>query len=194
MSVPNYGIETLGLMLLGMAGYRSGFLTGAWTRRRYAQVAAATLVPAFAYYGFVVAQTLRTDFAQELYWPWVWGMPTYLHPLAAIGYAALIILLAARRGALAERFAAVGRAAFSNYLGPTLICTVLFYDFGFGLYGELSRGEAWLIVPAMWAAMLLWSKWWLDRFRYGPLEWAWRSLARWKWEPLRAPRAEALPA
>lgn len=184
-SVANYGFETLGLMLLGMAGYRSGFLTGAWPRRRYALVAAAALVPASAYYAFVVAQSFRTHFAEALYWPWVWGMPTYLHPLAALGYAAVIILLFGRGGPVADRFAAVGRAAFTNYLGATLIGSVLFYDFGFGLYGELSRGEAWLVVPAAWAAMLLWSKWWLDRFRYGPFEWAWRCLSRWTWEPMR---------
>jgi uncharacterized protein len=185
MSVWNYGLETLGLMLLGMAGYKSGFLTGTWPRKRYLQVAAATLVPSFLYYGFVVQQTLRTDFAQNLYWPWAWGMPTYLHPMAAMGYAAVIILLLARGGALADRFAAVGRAAFTHYLGATMIGTVLFYGFGFGLFGELSRGQAWLIVPPVWAVMLLWSKWWLDRFSYGPFEWAWRSLSRWKWEPMR---------
>jgi uncharacterized protein len=184
-----YGFETLGLMLLGMAGYKSGFLTGSWPRRRYVEVAAATLVPAFAYYAFVVAQTLRTDFAESLYWPWAWGLPTYLHPLAAMGYAAVIVLTVARPGPLGERLAAVGRAAFTNYLGSTLIGTVLFYEFGFGLFGELSRGEAWLIVPVVWAIMLLWSKWWLDRFRYGPFEWAWRCLARWTWEPLRRPAA-----
>jgi len=111
-------------------------------------------------------------------------MPTYLHPMAAMGYAAVIMLVVGR-GAVAERFAAVGRAAFSNYLGATLVGTVLFYDFGFGLYGELSRGQAWLVVPVAWALMLLWSKWWLDRFRYGPFEWAWRCLARWRWEPMR---------
>jgi uncharacterized protein len=192
MSVPGYGLETLGLMLLGMAGYKSGFLTGSWSRKRYAQVAAATLIPSFLYYGFVVQQTLRTDFAQELYWPWAWGMPTYLHPMAAMGYAAVIMLLV-RRGALADRFAAVGRAAFTNYLGATMIGTVLFYGFGFGLFGELSRGQAWLIVPAVWAVMLLWSKPWLDRYRYGPFEWVWRSLSRWKWEPMRK-RTMAEPA
>ena len=57
--------------------------------------------------------------------------------------------------------------------------------FGFGLFGELSRGQAWLIVPVVWALMLLWSKWWLDRFRYGPFEWAWRCLARWERVPMR---------
>jgi hypothetical protein len=96
-----------------------------------------------------------------------------------MGYAALAILAFGNGGALATRLAAVGRAAFTNYLGATLIGTVLFYGFGFGLYGELSRGQAWLIVPFVWAVMLLWSKWWLDRFRYGPFEWAWRCLARW---------------
>ena len=60
-SVPGYGLETLGLILLGMAGYKSGFLTGSWSRKRYLQVAAATLIPSFLYYGFVVQQTLRTD-------------------------------------------------------------------------------------------------------------------------------------
>ena len=193
MSIPGYGLETLGLMLLGMAGYKSGFLTGSWSRKRYLQVAAATLIPALLYYAFAVQQTLRTDFAEELYWPWVWGMPTFLHPMAAMGYAAVIMLLV-RRGALADRFAAVGRAAFTNYLGATMIGTVLFYEFGFGLYGELTRGQAWLIVPVVWAVMLVWSKWWLDRYRYGPFEWAWRSLSRWKWEPMRKnPRAE-IPA
>lgn len=189
-SVASYGLETLGLILLGMAGYKSGFLTGAWRRQRYMLVAAATLIPAFLYYGFVVAQTLRTDFAQQLYWPWAWTLPTYLHPAAALGYAALIVLLI-RPGALADRFAAVGRTAFTNYLGATAIGTVIFYGFGFGLYGELSRGQAWLIVPPVWAFMLLWSKWWLDRFRYGPFEWVWRSLSRWKWEPMRRRPATA---
>ena len=109
-----------------------------------------------------------------------------------MGYAA-VIMLAVRRGALADRFAAVGRAAFTNYLGATMIGTVLFYSFGFGLFGELSRGQAWLIVPTVWAVMLLWSKPWLDRYRYGPFEWAWRSLSRWKWEPMRK-RPVAEPA
>ena len=184
MSVPGYGFETLGLMLLGMAGYKSRFLTGGWSRRSYLKVAAATLIPSFLYYGFAVQQTLRTDFAQELYWPWVWGMPTFLHPMAAMGYAA-VIMLVIRRGALADRFAAVGRAAFTNYLGATMIGTVVFYGFGFGQFGELSRGQAWLLVPVVWAVMLLWSKRWLDRYRYGPFEWAWRSLSRWTWEPMR---------
>jgi hypothetical protein len=44
---------------------------------------------------------------------------------------------------------------------------------------------AWLVAPLVWALMLLWSKPWLDRFRYGPFEWLWRSLARWQLQPMR---------
>ena len=52
-------------------------------------------------------------------------------------------------------------------------------------YARVSRGEAWLLVPPIWALMLLWLKWWLDRFAYGPFEWLWRSLSRLKLQPMR---------
>jgi uncharacterized protein len=173
------------LMLIGMAAYKSGFLTGAWSRRSYTIVAATCLGVDLTVHTIAAALTLRADFAPEVYFPWVFTFPSPLHPVGALGYAALFILLFQSRGALAERLAAVGRAAFTNYLGATVIGTLLFSGTFLGLYGELSRGEAWLIVPPVWALMLLWSKWWLDRYRYGPFEWAWRCLARWKWEPMR---------
>jgi uncharacterized protein len=63
--------------------------------------------------------------------------------------------------------------------------TGLFYGWGAGLFGRLSRIELWLVVAAMWGLMLLWSKPWLDRFHYGPFEWLWRSLARAAPQPMR---------
>jgi uncharacterized protein len=83
------------------------------------------------------------------------------------------------------RVAAAGQAAFTNYLGTSILMTTLFYGYGFGLFGTLSRAQLWLAVIAMWALMLAWSKPWLDRYRYGPFEWLWRSLARWEVQPLR---------
>jgi len=187
-SVPRYGLETLGLMLLGMAGYKSGFLTGAWSRRRYRQVATVLVGASLLWFGLACWRILADDFGPTFQaWGTLFMFP--MHPFSAMGYAALATLAFGGGGALADRLAAVGRAAFTNYLGATLIGALLFFGFGFGLYGELSRGEAWLIVPVVWTVMLLWSKWWLDRYRYGPLEWAWRCLARWKWEPMRKPRA-----
>ncbi len=184
-SIFGYGLETLGFMLLGMAGYKSGFLTGSWSRRGYAAIAAGFLGTTLLVHGYGAWASLRSDFAPQVFFPWTQLYVSPLHAVGAIGYAALIILVFGRGGALADRFAAVGRAAFTNYLGSTILGTLLFFGTFGGLYGELSRGQAWLIVPPAWAFMLLWSKWWLDRYRYGPFEWAWRSLSRWRWEPLR---------
>jgi uncharacterized protein len=65
--------------------------------------------------------------------------------------------------------------------------TTLFYGYGFGLFGRLGRAELWLVVILMWALMLLWSKPWLQRYRYGPFEWLWRTLARGGIQPMRRP-------
>src|SRR5690606_17948709 len=131
---------------------------------------------------------LRADFDPFVYFPWDQIYVSAMHPFSAIGYAALAMVVFDRRGALADRVSAVGRAAFTNYLGATIIGTLLFFDHGLGLYGELSRGQAWLFAPLVWTLMLLWSKPWLERYRYGPFEWAWRSLARWEWVPMRHAR------
>jgi uncharacterized protein len=84
---------------------------------------------------------------------------------------------------LAERFVAAGRAAFTNYLGTSIVVTLIFNGYGLGLYGYLERWQSYLVVFPVWALILLWSKPWLDRFTYGPLEWLWRSLARGKRQP-----------
>ena len=191
--VLGYGPETLGLMLLGMALLKSGFLTGGWSRARYAQVAVACLGVDLALHAYGAWASFEADFAPQVFFPWTQVYVSPFHPVGAVGYAALIILLFSHRSAIADRFAAVGRTAFSNYLGPTLIGTLIFFGTFGGLYGELSRGQAWLIVPPIWALMLVWSKWWLDRYRYGPFEWAWRSLARWERQPMRKRPAAGVP-
>ena len=192
-SVLGYGLETLGFMLIGIAALKSGFLTGAWSRRSYAVIAAGCLGTDLLVQAWAVYVSVRDDFTALTFIPWTRLYVGPLHAVGAIGYAALIMLLFGRRSAVADRFAAVGRAAFSNYLGSTIIGTLLFFGTFGGLYGQLSRGQVWLFVPVIWAAMLLWSKPWLDRYTYGPLEWAWRSLARWELQPMRkAPRAPVL--
>lgn len=179
------GAETLAYILLGMAGLRSGLLTGTWSRRAYVRgaavgfgigvpvTAAITTIP--IRHGFDVASIAASTL--------VWSEP--IRPLMILGWVCLIVLLIRPGGALTARVAAAGRMAFSNYLGTTMVCTTLFYGYGFGLYGRLSRGELYLVVAAICALMLAWSKPWLARFRYGPMEWLWRSLARWRLQPMR---------
>ena len=180
-----FGFPTLGLMLFGMAGYRSGFLTGEWPRRRYRQIALATLgIGGLVTLGLGLWVIASNFHAVTIFLAFLgFGGPIEL--AMAFGYAALIILALRPGGALTGRIGAVGRMAFSNYLGTSLIAAGIFYGDGLGLFGQVSRAEAWLIVPVMWLLMLAWSKPWLDRFAYGPFEWAWRSLARWSVEPMR---------
>jgi uncharacterized protein len=172
-------------MLFGMAGYRSGFLTGDWPRRRYRQVALATLGTGGLVTLGLGLWVIASNFHVVTIFLAFLGLGGPIELVMAFGYAALIILCVRPGGALTGRIGAVGRTAFSNYLGTSLIAASIFYGDGLGLFGRLSRGEAWLFVPLIWLLMLAWSKPWLDRFAYGPFEWAWRSLARWSVEPMR---------
>jgi uncharacterized protein len=179
--------ETLGLMLLGMALFKSGFLRGEWDdaayRRLMVRAYALGLPPSIAlaaalwWRGFDTIELSAVSFA--------FALPFRI--AVTFGHAALIMLLirGATKSALVARLAATGRAAFSNYLGTSVLMTLLFYGYGLGFFGELSRWQIYLVPPFVFAIMLLWSKPWLDRFRYGPLEWVWRTLARGKIQPMR---------
>jgi uncharacterized protein len=178
--------ETIGFMLLGILLYRSGFLSGGWSRRRYAVLIAIGFGIAVPLYIPIVSFLLATRF-DPVTMPIADACSLVLRPWLALAYASAIILLvrSGRLRWLADRLAAAGRMAFSNYLGTTLITTTLFYGYGFGLYGTLSRAGLCVVVLGVWMIILLWSKPWLDRFAYGPLEWLWRSLARWKIQQFR---------
>jgi uncharacterized protein len=181
-------VDTVGLMLLGMAGYRSGFLTGHWSDERYCRVAILTLAVGTLAGAATVANDIRSHFSiLALFGAFLVAETPFITVMAA-GYAALIILLSRRAGPLTRRVAAAGRCAFTNYLGTSILASLVFNGWGLGLYGSLSRWQAWLLAPIVWTIMLLWSKPWLDRFHYGPFEWAWRSLSRGRLQPMRKTR------
>ncbi len=179
-----YGWETLAYMLFGMAGLRSGMLTGSWERKRYIKWVAIGFGIGFPVYAALAAWMISDDFGIMSVATSAMPATVPFRPLMIMGWASLIILLMRPGGVLTMRLAAAGRMAFTNYLVTSLICTTLFYGYGFGWYGEMSRAEIYLVVFAIWAAILLWSKPWLERFGYGPLEWLWRSLSRGKLQPM----------
>jgi len=177
--------ETLAYMLFGMAALKSGFLTGVWEPARYRKwmlTGFAIGIPAYVALAWLL---FRADFTPEAVFAYAMAGATPFRPFMIVATAALIILATRRGGWLVDRLGAAGRAAFTNYLGTSILMTTLFYGYGAGLYGSLSRIELWLPVIAMWLLMLAWSKPWLDRYRYGPLEWLWRSLSRGRPEPMR---------
>ena len=183
--LPAGGLETLGYMLLGMAGLRSGFLRGDWDARRYARIAIATLAVTLPLSLLLAGADVLSAFDPRMVFLAALTIATPLHIPMVIGYAALIIALARRGGAWTARVGAAGRMAFTNYLGTTLICTTLFYGYGLGLFDRIGRAQLYAVVLSVWAAILMASRPWLARFRYGPLEWLWRSLSRLAWQPMR---------
>ncbi|PTS90783.1 DUF418 domain-containing protein, partial [Caulobacter sp. HMWF009] len=114
-----------------------------------------------------------------------------------LAYVSLMVFAARATGlwsAIPRVLAPVGQMAFTNYLTQSLIMTAIFYGGrGPGLHGEVDRPGLALIVVAVWIVQILWSKWWMDRFTMGPLEWLWRRLYRGP-TPLRRDRDEAVAA
>jgi uncharacterized protein len=104
----------------------------------------------------------------------------------ALGYAATIILAAQtpRGRAVLAPLAGVGRLALTVYLTQTMIFSTLFYGYGFGQVFRLGPGivTAWAVV--IFAVQVVVCQWWSRRFRFGPMEWLWRSLTYLKWQPL----------
>jgi uncharacterized protein len=85
---------------------------------------------------------------------------------------------------LKKSLAAVGRTAFTNYIMQSMICTLLFYGYGFGLFGRMDITSQLVVVGAVWFLQMVISPFWLKYFQFGPLEWAWRSLTYWKIQPM----------
>ena len=86
---------------------------------------------------------------------------------------------------LQKAFAAVGQMAFSNYIMQSIICNIIFLGYGFAMYGKLQRYELYYIVISVWIFQLIVSPIWLKYFRFGPLEWMWRSLTYWQRQPMK---------
>jgi uncharacterized protein len=104
-------------------------------------------------------------------------------PLLAIGYAAAVALLVLHGRRFINVFAPLGRMALTNYLMHSIVCVVLSYGFGFGLWWRIGASTAMLIALGIIAVQIPLSAWWLSRYRFGPVEWMWRRLTY--SEPLR---------
>jgi uncharacterized protein len=180
-------LETLPLMLIGMGLLRVGLFHDAPPSRRLLAwglggiaLGAALTLPLALWVAGAGHPFYRSGFA--------FLGPAQLARLPMIlGLAACLVWLAPRAGGgwLGDRLVAAGRMAFSNYLGMSLVMAFLFQGWGLARFGTPDRLE--LLEPVLggWILMLVWSKPWLDRFRYGPLEWLWRCLAYGRLFPLR---------
>src|SRR5262249_44812866 len=114
----------------------------------------------------------------------------------ALGHMGVIMLLC-KSGAiewLTNSLGAIGQMAFSNYILQSVITAFIFTGYGFALYGKLERYQIYYVVAAIWVFQMIVSPIWLRHFRFGPLEWCWRSLTYWKRQPMRLEKPIAMEA
>ncbi len=176
-NVPNFFMETASLIMIGMALYRMGFFTGGIERSKMVRWGWISLVG-----GTAVSLAIglwMINLGLDI-WSVSWslfGLSMLPRLAMALGLAALFVVYSPGwSGWLSDRVRAAGRAAFTNYLGTSVLMMIVFHGWAFGLFGKLSRPELYLVMLGAWVVMLVWSKPWLDRYRYGPLEWLWRCL------------------
>jgi uncharacterized protein len=178
--------RTGGLMLYGMALYKTGVLTNDRSTQFYRRLVAGGGAVGLALVLAGIAYIEANDWAAgaALYYQQFnyWGSI----PLAG-AYLGGIMLFARRwpTGLPTRALSAVGRTAFSNYILQTVVATTIFYGHGLGWFGRVSRFEALGVVAAIWLVQIPLSVLWLRYYRYGPLEWLWRTLTYGERQPLR---------
>ncbi len=187
--------DSLALMLLGLALFKWGFLTGSWSNKDYWKVVkigygiGLPLVLYANYYYFLHFSTLEANLARMEQVPidWVGLIYPFQRILLVMAHAAALILLykSGRIQGLFRRLEAVGQMAFTNYITHSVICTLFFFGYGLNYFAEWDFYQIYFVVLAIWAFQLMISPIWLKHFRFGPLEWLWRSLTYWKLQPMR---------
>lgn len=188
-----FGIwDILLFMFLGMAFFKTGILTGQASSKVYwgLFIAGLGLGLVLSYFrlqplidykfnGFEYTKNVSFEFYE------------ISRTFRAVGIFGLIMLLY-KSGWFKWFFALlrpVGQMAFTNYLMQSFLVGLFFYGVGFGYFGKLQRHEIYYVVAATWTLQIIWSHIWLRYFRFGPLEWAWRSLTYWKLQPFKKSNA-----
>ncbi|MEE2566989.1 DUF418 domain-containing protein [Hyphobacterium marinum] len=193
--ITGFAPRLAGVMFLGMALYKWGFLTLRWSFAAYLGTAVVMLGIGLPVTWWAAHHHLETGFAVDQMW--IGETINYFTSLMiAFGYAALIMLVCKLGflNLLLKPLAAVGRMAFTNYLTHTLVMTFIFVGTpGLGLFGTVERVGQFQIVVAVWIAQLIISPLWLSWFRFGPMEWVWRSLTYWKLQPMLKRKGSEAP-
>lgn len=184
-----YGIwDVLLFMLLGMAFYKSSILMGKAPPLTYGLMFIIGMgsglfltwmrlhnMTSHQFNSFEVTKSAGVEYYE------------LARTLRSIGLFGLIMLLY-KSGWFKWLFALlrpVGQMAFTNYLMQSFLCGLYFFGIGFGMLGKLERHEIYYVVGVVWLIQIIWSHIWLRYFRFGPLEWCWRSLTYWKKQPMK---------
>ena len=178
--------DTLAMMLWGMAFFKLGILKAVKSNKFYWLMALLGYGMGITINYFETSHIVHSNFSIISFYP---NFVTYQFGRipTTCGHIALIMLFV-KSGILPflqKSLAAVGQMAFTNYIMHSIICNIIFLGYGFSMYGKLQRYELYYIVASIWIFQLIVSPIWLKYFRFGPLEWVWRSLTYWQRQPFK---------
>lgn len=177
-----------GLMLIGMAFFKLGILSASRSNRFYFISLISGLLIGLPLILIGIRQNFNHEWSFE-YSMYFGSLFNYWGSLfVSYAYISLVMLLVRNKAIewCLKNLANVGRSALSNYLLQTIICTSLFYGYGLGWFGKTDRWQLVLIVIGVWIIQVVLTRVWMKQFRFGPAEWAWRSLTYWKVQPLKS--------
>jgi len=183
-----FGVVLVGMFLLGMWFVRSGVMENTAKHLPLFRRLALLGVPLGVGLSLLSAAIATSHVPGERHDGW--GIAGGLHMLgnlpACLGYIALVVLMLHSRGLLSHIrvLAPLGRMALTNYLTQSVICGLYFYGYGLGHFG-MGRAAQFVFVAIIYGLQIVFSHWWLARFRYGPMEWLWRGFTYREVPPLR---------
>jgi len=181
------GFFAISRMLVGMGLMKLGVFSAQRSRRFYLWTVGLCYGIGLPLMVFDAVELIRHKFSVEYMMHGGILYNLFGSLVVALGHVGLLMLIvqSGALGWLTTRLAAVGRMALSNYLFDSILCTTLFYGYGFNLFGQINRTGLAAIVLTIWTFQLLISPIWLKYFRFGPAEWLWRSLTYWRLQPMR---------
>jgi uncharacterized protein len=180
--------DWVGMMLLGMALYKNGFLSGKLSLKTYAWTALIGLALAWGVTGLGAYKAWAGHFDQFKTAIYLQAPYDIGRIAGALGNAALLLVLL-KTGSLKwllNPVASVGQMALSNYLLTSITMKFLYVWGPLHWYGYVEYYKIYYAVAAMWIVNLTFSSIWLHYFEFGPVEWVWRSLTYWKKQPMRS--------
>lgn len=182
LNLPGFLPTVVWLFLLGLLAGRLGLFERP-NRRVWLGISLAAL-PVAAFFKGYVGYWLLTGETNRLSvgYSFAVGGPALMFVYLALLTPLLQNPLWTRRLAF---FGLAGRMALTNYLAQSVVCTLIFNAYGLGYFNELGLSVTLPLVLVIFAAQVAFSRLWLARFRFGPAEWAWRSLTYGARQPLR---------
>lgn len=185
--------DVLSMMLIGIALFRWGVLTGEKSVQFYGLMVLIGYVVGLAINYYEMRIVLDDNFSflafRKSEVTYYWG-----RIFIAMGHVGLIMLFCKSGifNSLKSALASVGKMALTNYLMHSVICMIVFTGVGFSLFGKLQRYELLYVVFSIWIFQLILSPIWLQYFHYGPMEWLWRNLSYLKVHSIRKGRPQTI--